>query len=160
MEDERNEFDKEIMNEFPTLFPVNENTKRNTVMLYGLECDAGWNSIIKETLSKLSYFPIIIAQIKQKFGGLRIYWEPNKDVHGEKEDFDKVREIIFEADKKASNTCEWCGKPGSTKGSKNWIRVLCPECRENEEKIKEERMEAYHKKIKEERLQREAAKNE
>ena len=66
-----------------------------------------------------------VAQIKEKFGGARIY------IH---EGSDEIHKRIDKAEADSYKICEDCGNPG-TVGSKNggyWIRTLCTECRNKE----------------------------
>lgn len=95
------------------------------------ECNDGWLSL----LDPIYYFiksynsshseHIEVLQIKQKFGGLRIY------TNFHTEELDK---LIEEAEKKAYNTCEWCGstKNVTTKPKRvsGWILTLCEKCRQ------------------------------
>jgi hypothetical protein len=57
-----------------------------------------------------------IAQIKEKFGGLRYY------IGGEKTD---VEILISEAEALAYQTCEECGRPGVLREEFSWIVTLC-----------------------------------
>jgi hypothetical protein len=59
---------------------------------------------------------VTVAQIKEKFGGLRFYYDGgNEHISG------MVRMAEIWADK----SCETCGAPG-TSGGKGWIKTLCP----------------------------------
>lgn len=56
-----------------------------------------------------------IAQIKEKFGGLRFYVSSTSDEN---------HAIISFAEQMASRTCEVCGAPGTIRGG-NWMKTLC-----------------------------------
>lgn len=58
-----------------------------------------------------------IRQIKEKFGGLRIYMDVKKDSH---------REYIDFAESMSYHVCEVCGAPGVPRRT-GWIKVLCDE---------------------------------
>lgn len=59
---------------------------------------------------------VTVAQIKEKFGGLRFYYDGGDDtIHG----------MVRMAEAWAEHTCEECGAPG-TSGGKGWIKTLCP----------------------------------
>ena len=60
---------------------------------------------------------VVIAQIKEKFGGLRFYYEGGDET---------VRGMVTMAESWAARTCETCGKPGKSR-SGGWIRTLCDE---------------------------------
>lgn len=59
---------------------------------------------------------VVVAQIKEKFGGLRFYYDG-----GDEQIFGMVRI----AESWASHSCEECGALG-TSGGKGWIKTLCP----------------------------------
>jgi hypothetical protein len=59
---------------------------------------------------------VVVEQIKEKFGGLRFYYQGGDD---------QISGMVRMAEAWASHTCEECGAPG-TLGGKGWIRTLCP----------------------------------
>jgi len=76
---------------------------------YGLECGAGWKDIIDRTHDKLKYIDpdYTIAQIKEKFGGLRYYY--NQSVEYGSLASVIMEDIVRAAEYEASYTCELCG---------------------------------------------------
>lgn len=73
-------------------------------------CNDGWKEIIENTDKKLKYIDpeYKIAQIKEKFGGLRYYYDHSF------ESYDDIRckimdDIVLSAEHEASRTCELCG---------------------------------------------------
>lgn len=65
--------------------------------------------------------PVEVTQIKQKFGGLRIYF------HNAPED---IRLLIDEAVEASWHTCEHCGSTeGVTTNQEGYRLTLCPDCR-------------------------------
>ena len=63
-----------------------------------------------------------VAQVKEKFGGLRYY------VYGWACDgSDAIFEAIKKAEMHSIETCEICGKSGKTRTSRHWIETLCDE---------------------------------
>lgn len=61
--------------------------------------------------------PVIVRQIKEKFGGLRFYYDGGDDC---------VDGMVRMAESWAARACEVCGKPGKSRDS-GWIRTLCDE---------------------------------
>jgi hypothetical protein len=58
---------------------------------------------------------VVVAQIKEKFGGLRFYYDGgDEQVHG----------MVRIAEAWANHTCETCGERGKQRGG-GWIRTLC-----------------------------------
>ena len=65
--------------------------------------------------------PVEVTQIKQKFGGLRIYH------HNAPED---IKLLIDEAVEASWHTCERCGcTTGVTTNQEGYRLTLCPDCR-------------------------------
>lgn len=61
--------------------------------------------------------PVVVMQIKEKFGGLRFYYDGG-DEH--------IGGMVRMAESWAARHCEECGKPGESR-SGGWIRTLCDE---------------------------------
>ena len=101
---------------------------------YGMECHEGWKSIIDDTHNKLKYIDpdYKVAQIKEKFGGLRYYYDHSF------ESYDDIRreimdDIVRTAEDEASRTCELCGANKSSdkveiRVHKYWYFGYCQSC--------------------------------
>lgn len=90
----------------------------------GFSVGAGWFPIVERALDGLAaHGEVRLAQVKEKFGGLRIYIDSP-------EWSDEVAKIVDDAEAEAWKTCEDCGATEGveTKGP-GWIRTLCPRCR-------------------------------
>ena len=59
--------------------------------------------------------PVIVRQIKEKFGGLRFYYDGGDDM---------VDGMVRMAESWAARSCEVCGHPGKAREG-GWIRTLC-----------------------------------
>lgn len=60
---------------------------------------------------------VVAIQVKEKFGGLRFYYNGGDDF---------VQGVVHMAESMSYDTCEVCGAPGKpTRGG--WIRTLCKE---------------------------------
>lgn len=102
-----------------------------------ITCDSGWYKLIIDTHKKLKYIDpnYEIHQIKEKFGGLRYYYQSSFP-YGSIQD--EIMEcIINTAEYDASHTCEICGVYGGVHGYKNdvktrlrnhWYKTLCVSC--------------------------------
>ena len=92
------------------------------------ECGKGWWPLIDKVAAAIDSFnaahpesSIEVSQIKQKFGGLRIYH------HNAPED---IRKLIDEAIEASWHTCERCGATeGVTTNLEGYRLTLCPVCR-------------------------------
>ncbi len=61
--------------------------------------------------------PVVVHQIKEKFGGLRFYYSGGDDY---------IRGLVHMAESWASKTCETCGNPGKLRGG-GWLHTACEE---------------------------------
>jgi hypothetical protein len=96
----------------------------------GFAVGAGWYPIIESLCANIQSHidwqnknhekhpvvpQVVVEQIKEKFGGLRFYYQGGDDnVHG----------MVRIAEAWADRSCEECGAPGERR-SGGWIRTLC-----------------------------------
>jgi hypothetical protein len=73
--------------------------------------------------------PVVVTQIKEKFGGLRFYYDGGDAA---------VIGMVRMAEEMASIACEKCGAPGKLR-SGGWITTLCDAHEEERQRIKAER---------------------
>ena len=93
------------------------------------ECGKGWWPLVEKVAAAIDSFnaahpdsPVEVTQIKQKFGGLRIYH------YNAPED---IRQLIDEAIEASWHTCERCGATeGVTTNLEGYRLTLCPDCRQ------------------------------
>jgi hypothetical protein len=93
------------------------------------ECGKGWWPLIEKVAAVIDSFnaahpdsPVEVTQIKQKFGGLRIYH------YNAPED---IRQLIDETIDASWHTCEHCGATeGVTTNQEGYRNSLCPNCRQ------------------------------
>lgn len=90
------------------------------VSCYGIECDDGWVSLIGELIDKIHGIDpdVKFAQIKEKFGGLRVYINYSTE---------EVYNLIHEYEDKSYTICEVCGEPGQLCKKKlgQWQKTVC-----------------------------------
>ena len=93
------------------------------------ECGPGWHPLIKDALTRIEALGIAnlaILQVKEKFGGLRIYLSLDND---------ETNAIITAAEDEAHKTCEECGSRENVElRSGGWLRTLCNNCEEKRKK--------------------------
>lgn len=95
----------------------------------GFAIGAGWWPIIESLCARIQQYTnwknkdveqveqVKVTQIKEKFGGLRFYYDGGDSY---------VDGLVDMAEEWAGKTCEMCGKPGHSRGG-GWIRTLCDE---------------------------------
>jgi len=125
---------EELIQKYPEMFPEG----------FWFECGDGWYNILSSLLYRINkqeeyvrqnnayrvrhghdpikYKSVKIVQIKEKFAGLRFYYDGGDDY---------VRGAVALAEDMSYKTCEECGDPGTVDG-KGWLyRTRCQECRDN-----------------------------
>lgn len=101
-------------------------------MSYGCTIGKGWEPCIRELCVQLVALDagVEFAQIKEKFGGLRIYYEFTQTSTGQEPTEWQKKEaakLIEETIRKADESCETCGKPGSLRTQNRWYYTACDE---------------------------------
>lgn len=101
---------------------IEKNGSFSCLNCFGIECGRGWFPIIETAVKKIEALNqnITITQIKEKFGGLRIYTDSYTE---------ECEKIINEAEQAASITCEECGEEGSLHSRGGWLRTVCKKCK-------------------------------
>ena len=120
----KKELQEKLYEEFPQLFQDRKLDIYQSPMARGITCGDGWFEIIRKACKRImdSNPPedFRFGQVKEKFGGLRIYPE----IH-----YDPAAKIIEEAEVEASNTCEWCAETeGLVQHEGSRIITLCLDC--------------------------------
>jgi hypothetical protein len=113
-------FEKAMTEKYPLMF---------SDPMGGFCVDEGWWPILTNLCANIQHHldwknkksevipQVTVAQIKEKFGGLRFYYDGGDD---------QIQGMVTMAEAWASNTCETCGKPGQQR-SGGWIKTLCDE---------------------------------
>lgn len=83
----------------------------------------GWQPIVKKAIDEILVRGGTIIQVKEKFGGLRLYCAG---------DDREIYHIADAAERACNNLCEFCGKPGTLR-SGGWLKTRCDECQAKHE---------------------------
>ncbi len=87
------------------------------------EINMGWSEIIKTAVAELEAIGKAdqIVQVKEKFGGLRIYLNEYSD---------EINAIVRKAEKAAAQVCQMCGSNDEVKirSTGGWCRAECEAC--------------------------------
>lgn len=119
----------------------------------GAGCGDGWADIIDRYLTDLEErgFEVQIDQIKEKFGGLRIYDSVGhplfRTINSPSAEMERAALEAYldkrhdEAEKESYRTCEECGERGKTNDwGTGWYKTLCKKHgKERKEREREER---------------------
>ena len=111
----------------------------------GFCCGEGWWPILEKLCSNIQnhidwknkqseiVLQVTVAQIKEKFGGLRFYYEGG-DEH--------INGMVRMAEAWADASCEECGSPGKRRDG-GWIKTLC----DTHEAERQQRVKQYENQI-------------
>lgn len=140
------ELQNKLYEKYPNLFSNKTKSPMESCMSWGIECNNGWYELLSsmcwrisqheqniedhkkyleqnkpEDLKNLSeYFPVKFDQVKEKYGGLRVYFSGGDDY---------IEGVIRMAEEYSYKVCEVCGNAGKpNKGG--WITTLCEICRD------------------------------
>ena len=95
----------------------------------GVWCPPGWEMPVRclgQMLDNVG--SVVVAQVKEKFGGLRVYLEAS-DAH--RREYEACAVLVDLAEAICANTCQDCASTrGVTTGGHRWTLTLCGECRE------------------------------
>ncbi|MBX3576274.1 MAG: hypothetical protein KF723_03625 [Rhizobiaceae bacterium] len=88
--------------------------KHPTLLDVGIECQLGWYPIVEAYLDEVARLlaehpgaTYDLRQVKEKFGGLRLYADRSDDIT------DAVQAAYDRAARESERTCDVCGQPGA-----------------------------------------------
>lgn len=139
------ELQNKLFEKYPKLFENRTKSARESCLHFGIETGNGWYELLSSLCHRITnheeniasrlkyheknntnppaqdacYMPVTFDQVKEKFGGLRIYFSGGDDY---------VFGAISMAEEYSYKICEVCGNAGKpNKGG--WISTLCENCR-------------------------------
>lgn len=135
------ELQNKLYTEYPQFFSNKDKGIQQSCMAWGCDVNNGWYEILnhlcwkikqhednikwhREYLEKKNpeklesepeYFPVKFDQVKEKYGGLRIYFSGGDDY---------INGLVSMAEAISYSVCEICGNKGEANKS-GWISVRC-----------------------------------
>lgn len=129
VEDKEDQKKVERIKNWNNIYIITENPNKQKPQepyeLFGIECGKGWNKLIIPILDYIDLYnsghddKIEILQIKEKFGGLRIYTSFSTP---------ELDQLINDAEEQSFKTCEYCGSTKNVSQTTGWIKTLCRKC--------------------------------
>jgi hypothetical protein len=129
----REELDNELCEKYPEIFRDRHAPVTQTPMGFGFECGDGWFDLIDALCKRIQNYldwerkyppphdeeieQVVAAQVKEKFGGMRFYFDGGNDV---------IRGMVMMAEEMSYSICEECGNKGRLRGS-GWVITRCDE---------------------------------
>ena len=129
---------KQLIERYPSLYRLADASPVPSSQPFareGFACGDGWFGLINRLSVKLSADPdLVVGQLKQKLGLLRIYFEPSPLPSSEIEEATDA--ALAEAVAESQITCERCGKPGKHAQRGGRWSVECDACAAEEARRK------------------------
>jgi hypothetical protein len=122
------ELELQLYKKYPKLFRQKDSPATETLMSWGICCGDGWFKLIDDAcvgLQKLSEETgsiIEFAQIKEKYGSLRMYIDTQVSDPGV---VTKAYNIVDIAERASEKTCDVCGEPGTITKNRGWLSTRC-----------------------------------
>ena len=127
--------DAALCAKYPEIMKERNLGAMQTAMCWGFDHGDGWYHILESAMRLVqshidmhnrkgaSIEPVVFEQVKEKFGGLRFYYEGGDEY---------CSGAMAMAEVMSGKICEVCGMRGIRRG-KGWIRTLCNEHGKNED---------------------------
>jgi hypothetical protein len=136
------ELENQLYNKYSDFFSNKDKSIQESCMAWGIECGDGWFDILSSLCFQIhqheeninrqikwkqeqdpeynsDYYAFKFDQIKEKFGGLRIYFSGGDEY---------IEGLISMSEDFSYQICEVCGQRGKpNKGG--WISTLCENCK-------------------------------
>lgn len=139
------ELQDKLFEKYPQLFSNRTKSPMESCMSWGCEVGNGWYELLSSLCwrifqherniadrlrirtkndvpnnqSDMDYVPVKFDQVKEKYGGLRVYFTGGDDY---------VEGVIRMAEEYSYKVCEVCGNSGKP-NKDGWITTLCDSCR-------------------------------
>ncbi len=144
------ELQSKLWETYPKIFSASQSEDGEWMGLF-CECDDGWYEIINSLCRNIQhtidwnnatgefskYSPkedlieqVIASQIKEKFGGLRFYYDGGYKSEALLGD---ILGMVAMAEAISLKVCETCGSPGKLKKLNGWYKTCCDSCEKNDE---------------------------
>jgi hypothetical protein len=138
------ELQNQLFEKYPELFSNKSLGIKSSCMAWGIDCNNGWHDIISSVCWMIKghednivwqteykqktepdyqsdYFPVKFDQVKEKYGGLRLYFSGGDEY---------VEGLVSMAEAMSYKICEVCGNKGKPNEG-GWISTLCDGCRKS-----------------------------
>ena len=139
------ELQNKLFDKYSKLFENRTKSPRESCLSFGIETGNGWYELLSSLCHRITnheeniefrikvrnkngvendaadllYVPVTFDQVKEKFGGLRIYFSGGDDY---------VFGAVGMAEEYSYKICEVCGNAGKP-NREGWISTLCDNCR-------------------------------
>ena len=141
------ELEQQLVSKYPNLLKEYGGDPKETCMAFGIECGDGWYHLIDTLCSTIQHqvdwinqlwpelnFSCAAVQVKEKYVGLRFYYEffyatdlPAEEMKRLEGAMDRIAGMTILAEKMSGTICENCGIK-CARGEGIFPRTLCRAC--------------------------------
>lgn len=123
---------KKLCDSFPIIYrgPGLHRQPKDYEPAFYFECQSGWFDLVWQYSANLEKIARLIApgverpeviQVKEKFGGLRIY------SHHVPIAYSSIRKLLDVLESQSYTICEFCGANGKPRKTE-WVKTMCNDC--------------------------------
>jgi ribosomal protein L37AE/L43A len=117
---------QDIIKKYPELFGEPPYDPKETLICFGFEVSNAWLPILEKGFREMAkivkrdeFTDFKVIQVKEKFGGLRVYTNYYTD---------EIDKIIDRMEEQCAHTCEQCGSSEGKLRQDGWWQTLCDDC--------------------------------
>lgn len=122
----KRELEEKLVVKYPSLYRDYRGDMRQTCMTWGFEHGDGWYHLVDELSSRVDRYNVVAIQVKEKFGGLRFYYQGPPGMSDKNSEI--VENIVDIYENLSYHTCEICGNAGVHRDEGGWMETLCTKC--------------------------------
>ena len=121
--------DKKLVEKYPKIFADRHADMKTTAMCWGFEHGDGWYWLIDKMCESiqgymdsnphLNIHQVVAVQVKEKFAGLRFYYQGGDD---------RIEGIVQFAEHLSYYICEYCGSTEDIGCTQGWFSTCCEKC--------------------------------
>lgn len=137
----RKELENYLVVKYPKILSRRYKPVSHSNMGFGFDHRDGWFWILDQLFSSIQFHvdnnnrwspddkkinQVVATQIKEKFGGLCVYFSGGDDV---------INGMVSYAESLSHKTCEYCGTMKNVGSTTGWVSICCEDCHNNVESL-------------------------
>ena len=123
-----NDFYDQISETYPVMFSEKGMSPQDSSMHWGIQCGKGWHPLLERLIGAIDghlkynpdVAPVIVTEIKEKFGTLRFRYRGGDD---------KIKGMVWMVELLSGTICETCGSNYEVTRD-DFNRTVCKNCKE------------------------------
>lgn len=130
--------EKILFEKYPKIFADKDKSPQETLICFGFEHGDGWYWLIDtlcnaiqsyiDTNRHLKIHQVVAVQVKEKWAGLRFYYNGGND---------RIEGMVQFAEHLSYYICEYCGSSEDIGCTQSWFSTCCRKCYKSNERLRE-----------------------